>query len=69
MHPSDDNNFVVLIHPTPEGADTTESDIIDQEVVDTMGDDILEVMESKNDKMYDDSDSLCGGGNEMNYDT
>ena len=34
-----------------------------------MGDDILEVMESKNDKMYDDSDSLCGGGNEMNYDT
>ena len=34
----------------------------DEYVVDTMGDDIMESMELKNGKIYDDYDSSCGGG-------
>ena len=42
---SDDNNVVVLIKPTPEGADTLEADMPYKEVVDTMGYNILDEME------------------------
>ena len=42
---SADNNDVVLIHPTPEIADTPEAEILEKEVVDTMGEDMLEEME------------------------
>ena len=38
-------------------------------VVDTMGDDMLDEMEWKNGKIYDDSDSSCGEEHEMVYDT
>ena len=37
--------FLFLIQPTPESTDTPEDDTTDYEVVDTMGDDILEEME------------------------
>ena len=40
-----------------------------EEVVDTMGDDILEAMGWKNGKMYDESDSSCGEEHEMDDDT
>ena len=36
---------VVLIHPTPESADTPEVEMLYDEVVDTMGDDMLDEME------------------------
>ena len=39
------NNVVVLIHTTPEIADTPEADIPYKEVVDTMVDDILDELE------------------------
>ena len=34
-----------------------------------MGDDMLEEMECKNDKIYDDSDSSCGEEHEIDYGT
>ena len=45
VYASDDNNVVVSIHPTPESEDTPEADIPYEEVVDTMGDDMLDEME------------------------
>ena len=56
------NIVVSLINPTPDSADTPEDYITDEDVVDTMGDDILEAMELKNSNIYDDSDSRLGGG-------
>ena len=47
VYASDENNVVVLIQPTPESADTPEADIPDEEVVHTMGDDMLETMKLK----------------------
>ena len=44
VYASDDNNVVLLIHPTSESADTPEDDIPDWVVVDTMVDDLLEAM-------------------------
>ena len=64
----DDNNVVVLIHPTSESADKTESDIIYEEVVDAMGDDMLKGTK-KNDKICDESDSSCGEEHEIDNDT
>ena len=40
-----------------------------EEVVDTMGDYMLDEMEWKNGKICDDSDSSCGEEHEMDYDT
>ena len=37
-----------------------EDEIIDEEVIDTMGYDILEEMEWENDKIFDDFDYICG---------
>ena len=48
-----------FIQPTIESADTPEAEILDQEVVDTMGDDMLKVMEWGNSKIYDEYDSSC----------
>ena len=45
VYASDEHNVVVLIHPTPEIADTPEADMTYDEVVDTMGYDILDEME------------------------
>ena len=45
VYASDENYVVVLIHPNSEHTDTPEAEIPDQEVVDTMGDGILEEME------------------------
>ena len=45
VYASDDNNVVVLIHPNQDGADKTEAEILDYEVVDNMGYDIMEAME------------------------
>ena len=41
----DGNNVVVLIQTTPEIVDTSEAKIIDEGVIDTMGEDMLEAME------------------------
>ena len=45
VYVSDDNNVVILIQTTPEIADTPEAEIPYGEVVDTMGDDMLDEME------------------------
>ena len=42
VYASDDNNVVVLIQPTPEIADTPESEIPDEELADAMLDDMLD---------------------------
>ena len=41
----------------------------DDDLVDSMGDDIMEAMELKNGKICDDSYHSCGGENEMDDDT
>ena len=45
VYDSDNNNVVVLIHPTPYISDTPEDKILDEELVGTMGDDMMEEME------------------------
>ena len=45
LYDSDDNNVVILIQPTTKSADTPESEIPYEEVVDTMGDDMQDEME------------------------
>ena len=47
VYASDDNNVVVLIQTTPDTSDTPEADIPYEEVVDTMGDDMLYELELK----------------------
>ena len=44
VYAADENNVVCLIHPTPQSEDTLESEILDQDVVDTMVDYMLEEM-------------------------
>ena len=44
VYASDDNNVVVLIHPTPENAGTPKDEMPYEEVVDNMGDDMLDKM-------------------------
>ena len=64
-----ENNVVGLIHNTPDIADTPEAYNKVEDVFDTMGYDILEAMELKNGKIFDDSYSRCGGEHEMDDDT
>ena len=45
VYASDENNVVILIHTTPESSDTPEDLMPYEEVVDTMGDDMLDEME------------------------
>ena len=45
VYASDDNNAVVLIHPTPESADTPEAEMPYKKVDDTMEDDMMDEME------------------------
>ena len=47
-----------MIHPIPDSADTLDVDMTDDEVADTMWDDMMEATEWKNGKMCDDSDSV-----------
>ena len=58
-----------MIHPTPENADTPEAEMPYEEVVDSMGDDMLDEMEWKNGKICDESDSSCGEEHEIDNDT
>ena len=60
VYASDANNFVVLIQTTPDSTDTPESEISYEEVVDTMGGDMLDELEWENGKICDYSDSSCG---------
>ena len=60
IYATDDNNVVILIQSTPESADTQKADMPDEEMVDTMGDDITEEMECKNGNIFDDSGSSFG---------
>ena len=55
-----ENNVDHFIQFTPEIADTPESYIIDEDVVDTMGDDMMDAMELKNGKICDDYGYRCG---------
>ena len=64
-----DNNVVDLIHPTPYSEDTLEAYMPDGDVIDTMGDDMLEAMGRKNGKICDDTDSRFGKEHEMYDDT
>ena len=45
FYDSGDNNVVVLIQPTPENADTPETELLYEEVFDTIVDDMLDEME------------------------
>ena len=69
FYTSGDNNVVRLIQPTPDSAYTMESYITDEDVVNTMVDDILEAMELKNGKICDASDSRCVRRYEMDDET
>ena len=62
VYDADDNSVVGLIYPTPDSSDTLEDYIPDEDVFDTMGDDIMEAMELKNGKICDESDNICGEG-------
>ena len=44
FYASSENDVVVLIHPTLDSADTLEAEIPYEEVVDTMGDDMMDEM-------------------------
>ena len=48
-----------LVQPTPEISDTLEADIPDEDVVDTMVDDILEEIECENGQICYDSNYRC----------
>ena len=56
-----ENSVVGLIQPTKDSADTPEVYISYEDVVDNMGYYMLEGMELKNGKIYDEYDSRCGG--------
>ena len=49
-----------LVQPTSDISDTLEAEIPDQDVVDTMVDDILEEIECKNGQICYDSNYRCG---------
>ena len=59
----------IFIQPTIECADTLESYITDDELVDTMVYDMLEEMEWKNGKICDESDSRYPEEHEIKDDT
>ena len=65
IYAAGDNNVVSLIYPNPDIEDTPEAYITYEDAVDTMGDDILEVMECKNGNLCDDSDPIFGEEHEM----
>ena len=48
-----------LVQPTPDISDTLEADIPDEDVVDTMVDDILEEIECENGQICYDSNYRC----------
>ena len=56
----DENHVVGLIQFTPESEDTSEAEITEKGVVDTMGNDMLKAMEHKNCQIYDESNYICG---------
>ena len=63
-----DNIVVGLIHLTTDNEGTPEAYMEDDDVVDNMGDDILEEMEQKNGKICDDYYSSFGKEHEIdNY--
>ena len=69
VYASDDNNVDVFIQTTPYSADTPEDEMPYEEVVDTMGYDMLDEMEWKNGKICDDSDFRCGEEHEIDDET
>ena len=64
-----DYEVVGFLLPTTQSEDTPEAEITDEDVVDTMGDYMMEAMECKNCHIYDESDSSCGEEHEMNDET
>ena len=63
LYADDENNVVGLIQTTTESVDTQEDGIPYEYVVDTMGYDILDVMECENGQICDDYDSSYGEKN------
>ena len=68
VYAAGENNVVILIQNTPDSADTTDFYMTDEDVVDNMGDDIIETMERKNSNICDDSDSSFWEKHEMDDD-
>ena len=60
VYDADKDNIVGLIHNTPDSEDKLEAYMTYEDLVDTMGYDILEAMECKNGKICDESDSSFG---------
>ena len=50
----EDDNVVGLIKPTPKSVDTLKDEIINEDVVDTKGYDVLEAIEHENVQICDD---------------
>ena len=69
FYAADENNDVGLIHPTKESADTLEGDILYEDMIDTMGYDMLEAMQLKNDRICDNYDSIFGEEHKINHET
>ena len=60
FYDDDYNNVVDLINTTPESEDTPQAEISDEDLVDTMLDDMLDDMECGNDRICDDDYYICG---------
>ena len=58
-----------MIHPTLESADTPEAKILYEEVVDTILYYMMDEMELKNAKIFNESDSSCKEEHEIDDDT
>ena len=69
FYASGDNNVVGLIQLITYNAYTLGGCVLDDYLVYTMGNDIMETMELKNGNIYDDYDYICGGEHEMDNDT
>ena len=69
VYDAGDNNVVGLIQPTPDNAYTLDAYMKYEDVVYTLGYDMLEAMERKNGKICDDSDSRSAEEHEMEDDT
>ena len=65
VYDADDNNVFSLIQPTTDSSDTLEAFMKDEDVVDNMGDGMLEAMALKNGKISDESDYSCGQEHEI----
>ena len=69
VYDAGEKNVVGLIYHTPDSEYTTEAYMKNDDVVDTIGYNMMEAMEHKNDNICDDSDYICGEEHAMDDDT